>query len=242
MALLPFGRNVWLASKRDARILGDDVANCDSRELHCIVIVPGAQIGDHAPANIANLAVGQNAFKPIGYVNAIFVVVNGKQDEDAAIRALPTHLPLVFKLIGPVGGVFPVEIAYGDDGHLRVGLGVVELGAERIELCNSFRRKHMREVADIVGWLREVGDLFCMGCRKKQDEQGCQKQPCAGGAGAAHRGHYSLLYEKRAADVPRAWSARSTFARTRHALPTIKVITAEQESELGVARPNKLET
>ncbi len=76
---------------------------------HRAIIVAGAQIRDHVPANIADLAVGQDAFEPVTHVDAVFVVVYRKQNKDAPVRALFAHLPLVFKLVGVVSRIVAVQ-------------------------------------------------------------------------------------------------------------------------------------
>ena len=88
------------------------------------------------------------------------MVADGQQNQQAAIRALAAHLPLVFQGVGKIGRVLAIEVLNRDHGHLCVGLRVVELGADRVQPGNGPRREDVGEVADVIGGLGQILDPF----------------------------------------------------------------------------------
>ena len=159
-----------LVLQRNVGILRNHLRNRAHRLQHRIVIIALAQVDAHLPADIAHLAIRQDAFKSVPNVNAVLVIVHGQQQQHAAIRALLAHVPFVFELVGPVGHVFPVQIMYGDHSHLRIGRRVVQFAANPINPRNSIRRKHMPQVAHVVGGVGEVLDALGGGPNGTKEE------------------------------------------------------------------------
>ena len=82
------------------------------------------------------------------------MVANRQQNQNAAVRTLAANLPLVFKLVGVLRFVFPIQSLDGHYGDLRIRLGVVELGANAIQPGYRVRRKHVGKIAHVVCGLR----------------------------------------------------------------------------------------
>ncbi len=128
-----------LIGKRDFGVGGDHLRHLVHSRDNGRVIVVGAQIRNHLPADVAHLAVGQNAFQTVSHIDPVFVVVHGQQHQRAAVRSLAAHLPLVFKLVGIVRRVISIQVVDGDNGDLCIGLGVVKLAAKAVEPRNRIR-------------------------------------------------------------------------------------------------------
>ena len=113
--------------QRDLGVGGDHLRHLAHGQRHRRVVVAGAQIGNHLPPDVAHLGVVQDSFQAVSHVDAVLVVAHGQQHQHALVRALLADLPLVFKLVGVVGRVVPVQGLNGHHGNLRIGLGVVQL-------------------------------------------------------------------------------------------------------------------
>ncbi len=96
-------------SQRDLGVGGDHLRHLAHGQRHRAVKVVGPEIGNHLPADVANLAVRQNAFQAVAHLDAALVVVHGQQDQHAAVRALAAHLPLVFKRVGKVRRIVAIQ-------------------------------------------------------------------------------------------------------------------------------------
>ena len=193
----------WLARGNDRLIVreGDFGVSCDdlSNFTHglgdCSVEVIGAKKGDHFAAYIADLAIGENAFEAVADFNASFVVVDGQKNHDSAVvLALATHLPFVFESIGKLSRVNAIQRVDGDNGDLRVGLRVVELGAEAVEPGNGSRRENVGKVADVIGGLGQIFDPLSEGREGENGDQGCHEQRKDGQMCAAKSLHRIQLY------------------------------------------------
>ena len=104
-------------------------ADRDSR-----VVVILAERRNHHPSDIANLGVVENTLQPIANFNSVFPRVHHNEHQDAAIRSLRAHLPLLFKRDGEVVyGLVIIESFYRDDGDLRVSLAI-DLSTEILEI------------------------------------------------------------------------------------------------------------
>src|ERR1700758_3837705 len=178
-------------SERHVGIGCDDLSKLADGQGQSAIIIPGAEIWDHFAADIAYFGVVQDALKTITHIDAVLAVVDCEQHQCALVCALLADLPGVFKLIRVVGGVVAVEVADGDDGNLGVGSGVVKLAADAVELGDGLRRKHMGEVADVVGGFGQVFDCFGPNERSAIHQEPSQKQLEGDPVGAAKNFHRS---------------------------------------------------
>ncbi len=119
--------------ERNAPIRCDVLRKLAHRQHHCAVVVAGLQVRNHRPADIAHLGVVQNPFEPVPLLDAVLVVLDRQQHQHTAVRALLPHLPLAFKLIRIIVDIVAGQVIHGHDGHLRVGLRVIELTADAVE-------------------------------------------------------------------------------------------------------------
>jgi len=119
---------IWIrVGQRSSSVGSDDLSNLDKTRGDSAVVVASLESGDHDSANIADLAVGENAFQSVSDFNPVLVVVNRKQHEHTTVRSLSANLPLFFQSIGKVGLVVSIKIVDGDDGYLGVAFAMVEL-------------------------------------------------------------------------------------------------------------------
>ena len=188
----------WLAGaggvvQRDMGVVGDDLRHFAHSRRDRAIVVAGLQVGNHVAADVARLAVGQDAFQSVADFNAVLVIGNGQKNHGVAVLALclilVPHLPVVFKLRGVVGRVVAIEIVHRNHGNLRVGRGVVELRAEVVEPRDGLGREHVRKIAHVVGGLGQVGHLFGMRGNREKCEKGRQQGRNHGETRAARAFH-----------------------------------------------------
>ena len=110
---------------------------------------------------------------------------------------LVAHLPVVFKLRGVVGRIVAVEIVHRDHGDLRAGRRVIELQTEGVKPSDGLRRKHVGEVAHVVGGLRQVSHLFGMRGNREKCEKRRQQGRNQGETCAARASHFSFIVRGR---------------------------------------------
>ncbi len=163
--------------QRDVGVRGDDLADLGHRDRDGIVEVVGAQVRHHLAADIPHFAVGQDAFQPKSHVDLPLVIVDGQQDQDAAVGALLADLPLVFKAAGIILPVIAIERMHRDHRNLRIGLGVVKLAADVVDAGDRRRREHMSIIADVIGRLGQVLDPFGGENRGGNQENNGREQP-----------------------------------------------------------------
>ena len=72
--------------------------------------------------------------------------------------------------------VVPIEVVNRDNRDLRIGLRVIELAAETVELLDRLWRKNMSKIADVVGRLGQVFDLLGVEQRKARKKKPASKQ------------------------------------------------------------------
>jgi len=116
--------------------LGDDVGDPAGHQQKCGVVVVLAEDGDGFAAEAAYLAVGKDGFEAVANLGPIFVVVDGEEDEDAAIGLFGTYVPLSRQVEGVVLDGLTVGGGDGNYGDLGVGF-LVDFGAEGGELFAS---------------------------------------------------------------------------------------------------------
>ena len=116
----------------------------------------------HAAADVADLAVGKNAFKAVADFNAILAILDGEDEEDALVGGLGADLPVVFERGGPGVDVFAVEGFDGDYLDGGVGLGI-NLPGDVFDIFLGGRIDDIREVADVAGGLGQLIGRLGMG-------------------------------------------------------------------------------
>lgn len=139
----------------DSGIGGDDLRDLYDGGGYGGVVIPCLQLRNDGAPDDADLAVGENAFEAVAGLNAASAVLNGEQQDDAAISSLGADLPLVFERGGEVFDWLAVERLYRDHGNLRVGLAI-DLKAKGIQVLDGLRRKNTGEITDVVGGLGKV--------------------------------------------------------------------------------------
>ena len=209
-------RHGRLLGQRHVGVRGDDLRNLADRQGHGAVIVAGAQVGDHGAADIAQFAVGQNAFQAVAHVDAALMVAYRQQDKHAFICALAADLPLVFKLIGVIGRVIPIQRLHSHDCDLRFGLGVVKLAAHLVDLRNRLRREHVGNVAYIVRGGGQVCDPLGHQRGGETNREDRQEQPENVRRCAAKAFHRSPLYAAEHEKVPRRRNCAPSIVRPLH--------------------------
>jgi hypothetical protein len=75
MTNLPM-RHRGRVGKGDTSVGCDDLRKLADNKGQSAIIIPGAQIGDHFPADVADLGVIEDAFEIVAHVNAVLAVVN----------------------------------------------------------------------------------------------------------------------------------------------------------------------
>jgi len=188
--------------ERDFGVGGDDLRHLAHGLSNGAVKIIGAQGRNHFAANVAHFSVGQDAFKAISNNDLALVVVNRQKKKQAAIRSLLANFHFGIEAGGVIGGFVAIQGANGDDSDLGVGLGVVELGAERIEASDGLGREHVGVVADVIGGLGQVFNPLGPEGWGKRSEKSCQQQPKNGEMCAAEALHRFLLYVERGRKVP----------------------------------------
>ena len=195
-----------LVFQRDLGIGGNHLRHLAHSERYGAVKVIGPQLRYHLPPNVAEFAVGQDAFQAIAHFNPALVVVDGQKNQHAAIRALAAHLPLVFERVGKLRRVHAVQGMDGDHGYLRIGLGVVELAANAIQPGDRLRRKHVGKIAHVIGGFGQVLHPLGKSGRGGNPHESGQQQPEDGRMCAAKAFHRSPLYADGRPKVPLAWA------------------------------------
>jgi len=139
----------------DAGVCCDDLRDRGGGEDERAVVVLLAEVGNHLAADAADLAVGQDALEAVADFNAVLVVVDREEDEDAAVCALGADLPAFFQFVDEVIDVLIADALDGDDCNLRVGT-LVDLAAEQGEGLDGLRGEDAGEVVDVAAWLQLV--------------------------------------------------------------------------------------
>jgi len=100
--------------------------------------------------------VGQDGFQSISDFDAIAVILDGKEQQDAFILALLSDAPFAKERVGEVfdGRVF--ELVDGYQGHLNAG-NLLYAGTISFQLRTGLRVEHMRKVADVALGLERIG-------------------------------------------------------------------------------------
>ena len=126
-------RSVADAAQRYAGVLRDHVGDAAGHEQDRGVIVALAEDGDGFATEAANFAVGEDGLQAVAYLGPVFVVVDGEENQDAAIGLLGTDAPLCGQVESVVDDWLAVGGGDGDYGDLCVGF-LVDFGAESGEL------------------------------------------------------------------------------------------------------------
>ena len=223
--------------QRDMGVVGDDLRHLTHRRRHRAVIVAGLQVGNHVAADVARLAVGQNAFQSVADFDPVLVIGDGQKNHGVTVLArcliLVPHLPVVFELRGVVGRVVAVEIVHGHHGNLRVGRGVVKLGTDGIEPRDRLRREHVRKIAYVVGGLGKVGHLLGMRGNREKCEKRRQQWRKQGKTRAARTFHFSSIVRWRGGGGSRAGRLYTGGEMTESTIPTPPVAHKEhRETQL----------
>ena len=108
----------------DSGIGGDDLRDLDDGGGNGGIVVPCLQLRNDGAADDADFAVGQNAFEAVAGLDAAFAVLNGEEQDDAAVGSLRADLPFVFEGGGEVFDRLAVERFHRDHGDLGVGLAI----------------------------------------------------------------------------------------------------------------------
>ena len=116
----------------DATIRCDRFGDEASNEQDGGVVVSLPEIWNRFAAKGADFAVGENRFEAITDFESILVIVNGEQDQDAAIGFGP-DAQLRRKVDGIVLDGLVSQRLDGDDGDLCLGL-LLNLGAKSGDL------------------------------------------------------------------------------------------------------------
>ena len=93
----------------------------------------------------AHLAIRQNRFEPVPYLNAILVILYRVQDQNPAIGPLAPNTPFLEQIDGIALDVRAIQRVHRYQGDLGVSF-LVDLPASVINLRNRVRVKNMREV------------------------------------------------------------------------------------------------
>ena len=142
----------------------------------CGIVIPCLQLRNDGAADDADLAVGQNALEAVAGLDAAFAVLNGEDQDDAAVGSLSADLPFVFEGCGEIFDRLAVEGLHRDHGDLGMGLAI-DLQAERVQGLDGLRREDSSEVADVVGGLGKV--LHPLGAEEWSDDDEEQKGKAA---------------------------------------------------------------
>ena len=95
----------------------------------------------------ADFAVGEDGLQAVAHLGPVFVVVDGEENQDAAIGLLGTDAPLCSQVESVVDDWLAVGGGDGDYGDLCVGF-LVDFGAENGELVAGGLAQDIGEIVD----------------------------------------------------------------------------------------------
>ncbi len=142
----------------DAGVLGDDVRDPRSDEQEGLAIVAGAHEWDRFALKSADLAVGQDGLEPVANLDAGAVIVDGIQNQNAAVGGLAAYSPLMEEVDGVAFDIGAIERVNGDDGDLGVRL-LVDFAADVVHLRDGVLVQNVSEIVDVIGGF-ELSDGF----------------------------------------------------------------------------------
>ncbi len=117
----------------------------------------------------SHLAVGQDRLQSIANFDSRTVILNGVENQDAAIGGLCADAPLVEEIDRVTFDVGAVERIDGDERDLGVGF-VVDLMAEVFDLTFCALVEHSGEIVDVAGGLEIFDRLGPRGDSQGHDE------------------------------------------------------------------------
>src|SRR5262249_17364872 len=63
------------------------------------IVVGGFEFGHHLAADVSGLGVVENSLKTVAHLNAVLVVLDGKENQNASVGLLLADLPVVKELV-----------------------------------------------------------------------------------------------------------------------------------------------
>ena len=139
----------------------------------------------HAAADVAYLGVVEDALQAVTDFDAVFVILDGEDEDDAFVGGLGADLPVVVERGGPGVDVLAVEGFYGDDFDGGVSFGV-DLPGKVFDVFLGGGVYDAGEVRDVAGGLGElVGRLGGHVGRKGEEEKKRE--------GSSNGGHTMIL-------------------------------------------------
>ena len=149
------GRGLLGWGEGDVGIGCDDVGDLLDARLDSRAVLALGKLRVHAAADVADLAVGQDAFETVADFDACFAVLDGEDEENALVGGLGTDLPVVFEGGGPGVDILTVEGFDGDYLDGGVGLGV-NLPGDVFDVFLGGRIDDVGEVANVTSGLRQL--------------------------------------------------------------------------------------
>ena len=154
----------------DVGVGGDDGGELLDAGLDGRAVLALLELGVHAAANVADLGVGEDALKAVANLDAVLVILNGEDHEDALVGGLGADLPSVFERGGKGIYVLAVEGFDGDDFDGGVGARV-DLPGETFDVFFGGRVDDVGEVADVAGGLGELVGRLCGRVGREGEEE-----------------------------------------------------------------------
>ncbi len=156
------GRGLLGRGEGDVGVGCDDVGDLLDAGLDGGAVLPLLKLRVHAAADVADLGVGEDAFEAVADLDAVLVVLDGEDKDDALVGGLGADLPGVFERGGPGVDVLAVQGFDGDDFDGGVGLGI-DLPSEVFDVFLGGRVDDVGEVADVAGGLGQLVGRFGVG-------------------------------------------------------------------------------
>ena len=118
------GRGLLGWGNRNVGVGCDDVGDLLDAKLDGRAVLALCKLRVHAAADVADLAVGEDAFESVADFNAVLAILNGKDEENALVGGFGADLPVVFESGRPGVDILAVERFDGDNLDGGMGLGV----------------------------------------------------------------------------------------------------------------------
>jgi hypothetical protein len=167
-------------------VVGNDLSDATGDQQERLAVLFGAHQRNRFALKAAGLAVGQYRFETVADFDAGAMILNGVENQDAAIR-FTSHTPFLSKIDRVTFDVGAVERVDGDQRDLGVGF-LLNLPADVVDLGDRVLVEDVGEVVDVAGGL-ELGNGLGERGEAQQHGNRCQTKSHA-------QGHRKIVQER----------------------------------------------
>jgi len=148
------GRCGWLfCSDLDSGIVRDHFRNACRQQEQSSAVIAIAQLGNRLAPEATDFSIRQYRLESVAHFDAIFAILHGEQDQNAAVCRLAADSPLLKQVYGVTLNVGAIERIHRNHSNLRVRL-LVDLPTDAVDSGNRVLVYGVSEVVNVISGMQ----------------------------------------------------------------------------------------